>query len=64
MILEILNIHEPIKRKILRAHHVPYMTETLTKAIMKRSELESKYVKNKNVTDAKKFWKTGKVIFV
>ena len=42
----------------------PYMTETLTKAIMKRSELESKYVKNKNVTDAKKFWKTGKVIFV
>ena len=38
--LEILNIHAPIKKKLLRANHVPYMTKALRKAIMKRSELE------------------------
>ena len=45
--LEVLNTHAPIKRKLLRANHVPYMTKALRKAIMKRSELENKYVKNK-----------------
>ena len=45
--LEVLNTHAPIKRKLLRANHVPYMTKALRKAIMKRSKLESKYVKNK-----------------
>ena len=43
--LEILNIHAPIKKKLLRGNHVPYMTNALRKAIMKRSELESKHVK-------------------
>ena len=42
-----LNTSAPIKRKLLRANHVPYMTKALRKAIMKRSELENKYVKNK-----------------
>ena len=40
-------MHAPIKRKFLRANHVPYLTKTLRKAIMKRSELENKYLKNK-----------------
>ena len=40
-------MHAPIKSKLLRANHVPYMTKTLRKAIMKRSELEKIYVKNK-----------------
>ena len=30
--LEILNIHEPIKKKLLRANHVPYMTKALKKS--------------------------------
>ena len=47
MFLEILNIQAPIKKKLMRANHVPYMTKALRRAIMKRSELESKYVKNK-----------------
>ena len=51
--LEILNIHAPIKKKLLRANHVPYMT----KAIMKRSELESKYVKNKTSENLKSYKK-------
>ena len=45
MFLEILNIHAPIKQKLLRANHIPYMTKTVRKAITKRSELERKYVK-------------------
>ena len=34
--------HAQIKRKLLRANHIPYMTKALRKAIMKRSELENK----------------------
>ena len=33
--LEILKIHAPIKKKLVRANHVPYMTKTIRKAIMK-----------------------------
>ena len=45
--LEVLNTHAPIKRKLLRASNFFYMTKTLRKAIMKRSELENKFAKNK-----------------
>ena len=48
--LEILNIHAPIKKKLLRANHV-------RKAIMKRSELESKYVRNKISENSKSYKK-------
>ena len=34
--LEVLNNHAPIKKKTLRANHVPYMTKTLRKAIIKK----------------------------
>ena len=44
---EVLNTHAPITKKLFRANDVPYMTKALRKAIMKRSKLESKYVKNK-----------------
>ena len=39
--LEILSVHAPTKKKLLRANHVPYMTKALRKEIMKSSELES-----------------------
>ena len=55
--LEILNVHAPIKKKLLRANHVPYMTKALRKAIMKRSELESKCVKNKTSENLKSYKK-------
>ena len=54
---EILNIHAPIKKKLLRANHVPYMTKALRKTIMKRCELESKYVKNKTSENLKPYKK-------
>ena len=43
----ILNKYVPVKTKILRASHVPYMIRTLTKAIMKQTQLGTKYLKNK-----------------
>ena len=46
--LEVLNNHAPIKRKTVRANHATYMTKTLRKAIMRRSNLENKYLKNRN----------------
>ena len=33
MFLEALNMHAPIKRELLRANHVSYMTKALRKAI-------------------------------
>ena len=42
---------------LLRANHVPYMTKALRKAIMERSELESKYVKNKTSENLKSYKK-------
>ena len=47
--LEILTIHAPIKKKLLRANHDSYMTKALGKAIMNKSELEIKYAKIRQV---------------
>ena len=46
--MKTLNRHAPMKKKFVRANEVSYMTKALRKAIMKRSELESKYLKNKS----------------
>ena len=43
--LETLNDHAPLKQKTIRANHAPYMTKTLRKAMMHRSQLETKYRK-------------------
>ena len=42
-----------MKKKFVRGNEVPYMTKRLRKAIMKRSELKSKYLKNKNYQNMK-----------
>ena len=55
--LSLLNFHAPMKSKKQRANHKSYMTKTLHKAIMKRSELASKYHKTKNNEDYSKFKK-------
>ena len=49
--LNILEIHAPLKQKTLRANEVPYMSRKLRKAMMKRSQLESKYYKSKTLMD-------------
>ena len=45
--MEVLELHAPLKTKLLRANEAPYMTKALKKAIMKRTELESKYYRTK-----------------
>ena len=44
-----LNIHAPLKVKIVRGNNKPYMNKTLRKAIMLRSRLKNKANKSKNL---------------
>ena len=44
-----LNKHAPVKQKPIRGNHAPYMTKGLRKAIMRRSELEAKYHKHRDM---------------
>ena len=52
-----LNKHAPLRKKFLRANHAPYIAKTLRKAIMRRSQLETKYLKTKIQTDLKLYKK-------
>ena len=54
---EVLNKHAPLRKKLLRTNHAPYITKTLRKAIMSRSQLEAKYLKSKTQTDLKLYKK-------
>ena len=49
--------HAPLRKKFLRANHAPYITKTLRKAIMRRSQLDTKYLKSKYQTDLKLYKK-------
>ena len=55
--LGVLNKHAPLKKKILRANHGPYVTKALRKAIMKRPYLEKLYFKKKTTESLKKYKK-------
>ena len=53
--LDDLNKHAPLKKKVVRANHAPYITKTLRKTIMKWAYLEKVYFKKKNSRFIKKF---------
>ena len=55
--LKVLNNHAPLKKKFIRANHASYMTKNLRKAIMKRSQLENKYISNSTVENRNKYKK-------
>ena len=55
--LLVMNKHAPNKTKMLIASHIPYMNKTLRKAIIKRTELETKYLKNNMNINLKSFKK-------
>ena len=57
--METLNKHAPVKTKTIRANQASYMTKALRKAIMRRSELESKYRKT-NCKDCQRAFKKQK----
>ena len=42
----IVNIHAPLKKKIVRGNDAPYMNKELRKAIYTRSRLRNRYFKN------------------
>ena len=45
--LKVLNIHAPLKRKLLRTNHAPYISKKLQKATMRRSYLEKIYLRKR-----------------
>ena len=47
MSIKLSNKHAPIKMKHERGNHMPFITKDPSKAIMKRSKLRNKYLKNK-----------------
>ena len=57
--LSVLNIHAPLKKKLLRANHSQYVTKALRKAVMRRSKLEKIYF-NKQTNESLKACKKQK----
>ena len=56
--LQLLFLHAPTKKKVIRANNMPYMTKTLRKAIMRRSALKNKCYKSKSFEDQNAFKET------
>ena len=46
--MELLNKHAPMRMKYVRANNAPFMNKILSKAIMNRSRLRNKFLKNPN----------------
>ena len=59
-LLKVLNNRAPIKKKFVSANHLPYMTKALRKAIVKRSLLESEYLKNSTFESRNRYKKQKK----
>ena len=60
--IDVLNKHAPIKKKVIRANHAPYVTKALRKTIMKRSQLEKIYFKVRTQESFKKYKKQKKLL--
>ena len=55
--LGLLNKDAPLKKKVLRANHAPYVTKSLRNPIMKRSYLKKLYFRKKTTESLKKYKK-------
>ena len=55
--LEVLNIHAPFKKKVVRSNEKPYVTKQLRKAIMRRSYLEKRFYKYRTPSDRQAYKK-------
>ena len=53
--LDVLNKHAPIKKKYIRANQSNFMTRKLSKAIMKRSKLRNRFLKEKSEASRKAY---------
>ena len=59
--LDTLNHHVPVKKRLLRANLAPYVTKSLQRAIIRRSNLQTKYFKNRTLESLKKIQKKNLV---
>ena len=57
IVVTLLNIHAPIKEKYVRANNSPFMNKILSKAIMTRSRLRNRYIKNPTPDNKTKYTK-------
>ena len=55
--LSILEEHPPLKKKLLRANHAPYVTKAFRKAVMRRSYSEKMYFRKRTPSSLKKYKK-------
>ena len=55
--LNVLNNHALIKTKVIRGNQAPYITKAYRKAVMKRSEIKTKYLKKSTLENFNKFRK-------
>ena len=55
--MELLNRYAPIKIKYIRANNAPFMTKLLSKAIMNRSRLTNKFIKDPSKDNEHKYKK-------
>ena len=55
--LNVLNKHAAIKTKVIRSNQAPYITKAYRKAVIKRSELKTKYLRNLTLENFNKFRK-------
>ena len=46
IVIKLLNFYAPIKTKYIRANNSPFMNKTLSKAVMTRSRLRNRFLKN------------------
>ena len=54
--LDNLNKHAPIKKRYITANESNFMTRQLSKAIMKRSKLRNRFLKEKSEVSRKGYW--------
>ena len=55
--METVNQHAPCKQKHLRENHLPFMNKTLSKEIMMRTRLRSRFLKNRTEENKRKHMK-------
>ena len=55
--LSVLNMHAPLKKKLLRANHSQYVIKALRKAILRKSKVEKTYFKKQTYESLKAYKK-------
>ena len=59
---QILNLHAPIKERLIRGNNKPHVTKRLRKAIMKRSQMKHLAIKSGCPEDTNRFKKQRNLV--